>query len=80
LRSFTARKKILDELRDVLRPRSQRRNNDGQDAKAEVDVSAKITSGDIFCEVSVGGNDEPNIRAIRLAVTDALERVRLEWS
>ena len=67
-----------DEERDVLAPLPQRRQPDGEDAQAVVEVLAEAAVRHGPLEVAVGGGDDPHVHLAGPAGADALELAVLE--
>src|SRR5262245_60550354 len=56
----------LDERRDVVAARSERRDGDRHDGETEVEVLAELAAGDLALEIALRRRDDANVRRERL--------------
>src|SRR5262245_38407147 len=68
----------VDEQRDVVLPLAQRRQADGEDVEAVVQVLAESFLLDLFEQVSVGGGDDADVHPDRGGAAHAVELALLE--
>ena len=81
-----AGEEVLDQRRDVVAPRAQRRQLDVDDVQAIEEIGAEAAVAHLGLEVAVGGGDQPDVdrdrsaRAERrdLALLDGAQELRLQ--
>ena len=69
---------VADEQRQVVAALAQRRQVDGDDVEAEVQVGPEAAILHALVEVAVGGGDDAHVDGDRLRAADARERALLE--
>ena len=69
---------MIDEQRNVARPLAQRRQPDGDDVDAEVEVLAEAPRLDLVLELAVGRRDHAHVDLDRLGAADAADLALLQ--
>ena len=68
----------LDEERDVFLALAQRRQLDGEDVQAVVEILAQLAAADGFGRIDVGRGDDPHVDLLLLAAAEAPELALLQ--
>src|SRR5206468_15924 len=69
---------VLGEERDVLAALAQRRNGDGHDGEAEVEVLAEFPAGDLALQIALRRCDDADVGLDGFVSANATELARLE--
>ncbi len=66
------------QVRNVLRPFAQRRNEYREDIEPVIEVAAELAVGDHLLQVAVGGGDQTHVDGKQLVAANPLKLVLLE--
>src|SRR5260370_23005795 len=69
---------VLNQKRNILGPLAQRRNTDGKNVQAIVEIGTKLLFIDHRFEVPVGGGDQPRVGAQRPRAAQPFELALLQ--
>ena len=74
----TMLERVFRQQRDVRAAVAQRRQRDGDDVDAIVEVLAKASLGDFLGQVAIGGGDQADVDPDRLVAADAAQLALLQ--
>ena len=70
--------KVIQEPRDIVWTRAERRQHDREDAETEEQVCAKLAVVDHLLQIAIGGSDDAHVRPKALVSAESLELTFLQ--